>query len=181
MDYFDPSSGENLANACINVDFAPTRDRTLRGGCLYSYKDCRRSRETYDGEKSSLCPMVAALFGEVQWVATPVKDSLPAAQQLTAPQSAYQGLLVRLSCPATATCAVKELYSRQMLVLEDIVTADNAVRGPFYFKIWGADTTQDRTGCVFLVWRLARLPGVGRWVLRESCRLKGGTTNLAAL
>ena len=72
MDYLDPFSEENLANARVYEDFAPTRDRSVKTGCMYSYKDCRRSRPIYDDEKGRLCPFVAAVFGQVRSAEQPV-------------------------------------------------------------------------------------------------------------
>ncbi|KAJ7844552.1 hypothetical protein B0H13DRAFT_1908812 [Mycena leptocephala] len=110
--------GENslvVARAEYDKDFAAVRKRTLDGGCLYLYKEIAHDENSGNyGCKGSLWNYVGYVFGELDLLYTTAttKESV-----------------LRLKCPAGASCEVTRLFDEQDAVLKKIIAAEDETIG----------------------------------------------------
>ncbi|KAJ7120670.1 hypothetical protein C8R43DRAFT_1112259 [Mycena crocata] len=103
-------------------DFVPTRDCTRDGGDFFSFKSCCEPEIAASKRKRGHVKVYEPLlFGTVDVV-----------HDLTD----RRGVIVRLICPDGVSCAVKELYQRQLDGLNDILASDDQEIGGKTRESW---------------------------------------------
>ncbi|KAJ6576487.1 hypothetical protein DFH09DRAFT_1078089 [Mycena vulgaris] len=97
-----------LANAVYGIHCAPTRDRSLWNGALFTFKDILDEDLPTELVRGGLRPFVAQIFGRVEMV-KPL-------------QVGGVGILVQLVCPPNITCQAVLLYNKQLKFLSHALT-----------------------------------------------------------
>ncbi|KAJ6540814.1 hypothetical protein DFH09DRAFT_1323057 [Mycena vulgaris] len=104
MSFLDNSDSCNIANGVLHTHFSPTRDWSIPGGAIFSYKDCMVEWMGTDTEKGRLEPAYPGVFGEIASVG------------FLSDEFGDVGLVVRLVCPTGARCSIKAFYDKQLKV-----------------------------------------------------------------
>ncbi|KAJ7177015.1 hypothetical protein C8R46DRAFT_1213576 [Mycena filopes] len=101
-----------LCCASYPAHFSPTRDRTLAGGSLFTYKDrIFDANLTLNPERRAESKRYTGVaFGEVRSV-------------ITLDQRA--GFVVQICCPDDASCCAIEMYTAQIRLLKSVVDTDD--------------------------------------------------------
>ncbi|KAJ6575706.1 hypothetical protein DFH09DRAFT_1311755 [Mycena vulgaris] len=97
-----------LANAVYGIHCAPTRDRSLWNGALFTFKDILDEDSPTELVRGGLRPFVAQIFGRVEMV-KPLRVG-------------GVGILVQLVCPPNITCQAVLLYNKQLKFLSRALT-----------------------------------------------------------
>ncbi|KAJ6448510.1 hypothetical protein C8R47DRAFT_1231004 [Mycena vitilis] len=120
----------SLSFAKYSRDFLPTRDRTLAGGDLLTYKG---TGDLYEKNPTStrrgcLRKYEGCAFGEVVSIET-LEDDL--------------GLVVQFQCPTNASCLERHVYMDQLRALQGIVDQENTELGDYAHCTWFASPVSD--------------------------------------
>ncbi|KAJ7648258.1 hypothetical protein DFH06DRAFT_1135700 [Mycena polygramma] len=124
-------------------DCAPSRDRTLAGGSLYTYKAMGTSsqEEVLPSEfrRGHLRKFITGAFGEVDAVFS---------------MDNARGICIRLRCPIRGSCTVMDAYGRQLGMLHEILDADDVELGGTVRGSWFAATTlinaEEKEKCFYI-------------------------------
>ncbi|KAJ7019069.1 hypothetical protein C8F04DRAFT_1276712 [Mycena alexandri] len=99
-----------VALADYDKDFVAVRQASLDGGSLFAFKRMpERDQTTNYGMKESLQNYVGSLFGEVTDVYTLSKGLC----------------ILRIKMPSNASCALRELWDKQLAVLRSVLDRDD--------------------------------------------------------
>ncbi|KAJ6476670.1 hypothetical protein C8R47DRAFT_1220162 [Mycena vitilis] len=111
-------------------DFVPTRERTLAGGDLFTYKGVGSIYETFPTATRGGClrKYEGCAFGEI--VSTEALHS-------------KAGVVVKLQCPTDASCLDAEIYMGQLRTLQCVVDVENSEMGDCIRSTWFASPVSD--------------------------------------
>ncbi|KAJ6455111.1 hypothetical protein C8R47DRAFT_1082906 [Mycena vitilis] len=122
-------------------DYAPSRDRSLAGGSLYTFKakgnEYREEISPTNTRRGRLRKFVTCAFGEVDAAYT---------------MSDGRGVCIRLRAPAEGSCSVSEAFGGQLKFLRDVLGQHNRsgrVRGSWF----ATDTlvnVKTKDGCFYV-------------------------------
>ncbi|KAJ6451880.1 hypothetical protein C8R47DRAFT_1083933 [Mycena vitilis] len=122
-------------------DYAPSRDRSLAGGSLYTFKakgnEYREEISPTNTRRGRLRKFVTCAFGEVDAAYT---------------MSDGRGVCIRLRAPAEGSCSVSEAFGGQLKFLRDVLGQHNRsgrVRGSWF----ATDTlvnVETKDGCFYV-------------------------------
>ncbi|KAJ7156441.1 hypothetical protein C8R43DRAFT_1125637 [Mycena crocata] len=99
-----------IANAEYGIDFMALRERSVNTGSLYLFKAIPDVLTDGARRKVRVCDYVGHIFGEVDAVFEAVTGG---------------GTYIRVKCPTNASCAVKNLYHKQLLLLRSVLDTDD--------------------------------------------------------
>ncbi|KAJ6511880.1 hypothetical protein C8R47DRAFT_1207237 [Mycena vitilis] len=124
----DANSSYNnyLVNALYGRDFLPTRDGSIDGGSIWTFKNCDDEQEATTTKRGVNRPYVAQVFGVVDHVA--LNDDV---------------LVVRLRCPGNASCFTQKLFDAQVanalsIIAEDARGVDGKVVSSWKATLWNS-------------------------------------------
>ncbi|KAJ7153794.1 hypothetical protein C8R46DRAFT_1042171 [Mycena filopes] len=104
------SAKQFLLNAEPDEDFVATRDRSTKGGSVWSFKRCEDDLVDVDLAspiRNSLPRYFAFVFGQVELMV-----------------ETERGYLVGLQCPDNATCRMQSAFNKQLEVLKDTLAIE---------------------------------------------------------
>ncbi|KAJ7033608.1 hypothetical protein C8F04DRAFT_1184049 [Mycena alexandri] len=140
LDFYSSAKHGALAFTVYPDDLVPTRERSIAGGSLSTFKGngFREDIAIWPTElKRGFNPKFLSLaFGEVVSVVEIVRGFGVGKLDVYNVQKDRSGACVEFGCPTGATCAAVELFNQQLVSLRDIVKSDVADVGGICSSSW---------------------------------------------
>ncbi|KAJ7136467.1 hypothetical protein C8R43DRAFT_955694 [Mycena crocata] len=101
--------------------FAPTRDMSDNGDCLFSYKTMAYETAPGDTTRGMLVTYLPSVFGQIDWIGD---------------LDAESNRIVRLSIPEGVNCRMKAIYLNQLVALRQILDEELLLLGGTTDENW---------------------------------------------